>query len=483
MRGFLMLAVMALFAAPALAGNGMGGAEIRWLPPNPGETAEAAQIVRNEEYFSIKIHAVHLYYRAGPLKNLKNLVVMSDLVLTTDEGRTQGAMVNGAYSRDDREYEQLLPMADHIAMMCPSTPTNVKVQLRVRGMGEQKYRRIFDILSSADIKPLGRVLTAAAPGIGAAASLVSRFMDSPYTDENPKNVLDVVASFNVYPRTDIAAAHADALRDGYLVVVTPLPEADGVVAPLPAEGDLRLSPQGQQKLEYRENGEWRELKDQTYVIFNVVRCPIKGENQSSPWFRKYAQAMEIVSALPGMDSADCGRALDDALTLWRDGNVLLDADPYYIYQEKKAIRAKYLNVIREARETAAQQVHTMGNPETPALPDVAPAARDDLPADYATLAASYDRLVSDYAGDLWVQLAGELKGLGGGAVTITAADDPAFKQERSTDDTGRVNFEGLLPGAYLLSYADPASAAAPAMVVIDPKATSEVTMDAAPGAD
>ena len=426
-----------------------------WIPLKSGVTKKDAQISRNKEYVSIKLQSVYAYYRSGFFENIKQLLIKSDISLEQGAKRDQGTMLNASRELPSKSGE-FIGLNDHIAVLTPSSRTSIMLNVGFRGVGEDKFKKIFDLLSGPALKTPLNLADATLGKISGISTIVQGFLATPYTSNNPKSILDISQSFVFYSDT---LEHPDALREGYLIVVSSREhKGDGLTKILSLQPeDYRLSSQGQQ-LEYKESGAWTPLVDNSYVIFSITQTTTRGEDEA-PWLVKYRAAEDASRKV--LEGVPVDKAKAEALALWREGNILIGADQNYIDSERDGIRTSHLTEIRKILNSSTVSVNLSG---------------PDIPANFATIAADYKSRLAANSSSLSVVVRDDQgTAVSNAELLLSDSSNPATPIKIKTDDAGQAKLNSLKAGQYSIET-KPANfnPSPPEKFILEPKETKSI---------
>ncbi len=406
-----------------------------WIPNSETPSPAAAQVVRNDEYVSIKLESVFAYYRSGFLENISNLVVASNVQFNDDSRALESAQVNKVWQTIDKDGDYIA-INDHLAVLAPTTPLSIKIKVSFRGIGEDVFKKIFDVLDSSALKTALNLAPATVGRLSAITPLVQKFLAAPYTSGNPRQILDVEQSFVLYSKG--IGSKNDGLREGYYVVISGREDKSEDLSKFQklTIADIRLSPLAK-GVEYREDGQWKSVTKNSYVVISVSRAPYRGEDETSAWFRKYNEA--IASAQKVMEGVPAEKAKTDSLALWREGSALLAAELNYVQGEKDAIKADKFSRIKRTIESkdGSQRIIAREYGLPPTFELLAAAYRAKTTLDKSTLFAR----IFDTQGNA----------LGHKKFTFVGLDkSEPFTYVTTSDQQGRIAFTNMRPGIYKL---------------------------------
>ncbi len=389
------LALVLALPLSAMGQSGQQGDYVFWVPFKPDTTKQQAQIQRNANYVSIKLHSVYVYYKSGFLENIRSIVISSEVALERNGKLVQGDTVHGTLEKS-RSSGDFVGVNAHLAVLAPATPPSVQIQVKYQGIGEDRFRQIFDLLSGSDLKVPLDLSDATLGKVAGITPILRKFLATPYTSAKPKQVLDVSQSFVLY--SDALKEYPDALREGFLVVISSRENKSAELTDflkLPS-GSIQIAPLG--GLVYKNaKGEWQAFSRNSYVILTITETSIRGENQSAAWFHKYIDAEEATTKIN--EGKPLEEVKSEAVRLWKEGNLLLAQDENYIQDERDLIRARHLDKIEKKLKSSLQSA---GVTQYGAFLKLQEA---EMPANYAERAAEYERLLAQSKTDPEAQYA------------------------------------------------------------------------------
>ena len=444
----LCVLVFAFVLAGAARGQDLTQGDVwRWIPFEGKTDAKDAQIVRNTEYISIKLETVYAYYKSGFLENVRQIVVSSQVAFDLGDKKVEGSMVNRTWQKS-RNSGDFIPVNDLLAVLSPATPTSIKIKVDFAGIGEDRFKAIFDILSNPDLKTALNLSPAAVAKAGLVTSILQKFLATPYTSSKPKEILSMGQGFVIRPTKDVD--QPDSLREGYLVVMSGNENKGNDLTRIQSlpMGDIRFNRDNHALEVKKTDGSWQQFSGNSYVVLSVTRDVVKGSDEHSPWFQKFAEAVKVTDRLLTGDPLD--KVKKEALQLWGEGSTLLTADGNYIEAERRTLRLKAFKDIEDGLK---------GKPGV--TPDQA-----RLGPDVPGVPLNYGQIVSDYQSELdHANLSGNLivyvrgtsgKGLSNIEVSLDRANDPQGPQLTArTNSAGEAAFHNLKPGDYRVRAALP----------------------------
>ncbi len=415
------------------------GGDIAFWIPESGLTSESdTQVQRNGDYFSIKIHSVYAYYKSGFFENIKKLIVVSETsIVEAGKPPIQSTMINKVWQRLDKSGD-FIGVNDHLVVLSPAMASNIQLKVSFRGIGEDRFKMLFEALSEPSFKAALGLSPATSATISAIAPTVQKLVASPYTSNDPRQILDINQSYVVYPEKNVL--RRDSLREGFLVIMSSREGKSDELTKILSLGtkDIRLSSLGDIGLEYKEGSDWKPFRNNSYVILSVTKTPVRGENQYSNWFLKYCDA-ERIAEEKLLSGEPLDRVKPEVIGLWREGNALLFADSNYIQSEKASIKNKHLKDLQTV-------LLAMGN--QPAMAKVDAKALG-VPSNFAELAGKYEAAVKREAAQVTVKAQGSDGKPLQINFSLSGLDSPAQNLIiKSTNKAGEAVIKGLPPGKY-----------------------------------
>lgn len=439
MRRVLIVLSLAIFLCRAVCGQAQqaGDAWI-WFPLSPETTSKDAQIVRNTQYVSVKLQAAHISYKSGYLENIKKVVISSSVTLNLQDKPVQGTNVNLTWQKSNKAEDSIL-VDDLLAVLSPTTPSSLSIKVNFNGIGQDKFASIFDALSSGNIKTAIDLSAATLAKADLATSILQKFLASPYTSSNPKDVLSMSQSFVIYP--DRNSVRPDSFREGYIVVISASEKksADLSVVTSLSPDNLRFDSNYHVLQIKGSDGSWRQFTGNSYVVLSVSCTTVRGTDENSTWFKKYAEAKENTEKLLTGGAQETVKK--DSETLWIAGTTLLDADPNYLSTERESIRLKAYQDVQDALKKNS------GSGRADIALDV-----PGIPYNYKQIVSNYDQQVknTDLSATIQVRVHNERgQPIPNTEVRLTNLDKPdSTILAANTNTEGVASFRNLKPGAY-----------------------------------
>ena len=421
---------------------------------------------------SIKIEAAHVSYKSGFLENIKQIVVSSNVSFDLGNQKVQALTVNRTWQKTGNKSDDDIAVNDLLAVLSPASPSSISIKMQFSGIGQDRFKEIyFDLLSSADVKTVLNMSPATLAETNLGTSIAQKFLATPYTSNNPKDVLSMSQGFVIYP--DRLADRVDSLRQGYLVVIsgTENKSADLNNIPAPGSDALRFD-SGSHLLQIKQaNGSWRAFLGNSYLVLSVTVDSVRGTDENSPWFKKFADADKTTENLLTGDTLD--KVKKDAMALWQEGSTLLSADANYIETERKSIRLRALaDVQTDLQKNGAP-------PSDASLANAAPG----VPANLAEVAKNYEAQLqqANVNGRVAAQVL-DSSGKPASNVPITVQNVNTGKTLLATTDAvGRAVINSLNSGSYIIRANKPGSSVVQTgSITVQPRMTKQIQLTIKP---
>jgi Carboxypeptidase regulatory-like domain len=438
----------------------------RWIAFDGGATGKESQIVRNTQYVSIKIAAAHVSYKSGFLENIKQIVVSSNVSFDLPGQKVEALTINRTWQKSKKSDDDI-PANDLLAVLSPASPSNINVRMAFAGIGEDRFKSIFDLLASSDVKTALNLSPASIAQAGLITSVVQKFLATPYTSSNPRDVLSMSQGFVIHSDKDID--RSDSLRQGYLVVISGSENKSNDlsrVIQLGSEG-LRFDPVYHILQFKAPDGSWQSFAGNSYVVLSINVDPVRGTDESSAWFKKFSEADRTTEDL--LTGATLDSVKKNALALWQEGSTLLSADPNYIETERKNIRLKAIKDIQDDLKKNGASLAEAN------LAVVMPG----VPVNFSQIAKDYEAQVQ--SANLGADVILHVRDARGKAISgarVAMKDTITGRtQNITTDQAGDAVLQSLQPATYQIEAARPGFAVTSLTnVVVQPRETKELNL-------
>jgi hypothetical protein len=442
----------------------------RWLPFDGGTIGKESQIVRNLQYVSIKVQAAHVSYKSGYLENIKQIVISSSVTFDLNTQKVQALSINRTWHKS-KNSDDNIPVNDLLAVLSPASPSSIEIKMSFAGIGEDKFKSVFELLSNNDVKTALNLSPASIAQAGLVTSIAQKFLATPYTSSNPKDVLSLSQGFVIY--SNKGADRVDSLRQRYIVVISGSEKKSGDLDKLtnaPADA-LRFNTTSHLLEIKQSDGTWQSFNGNSYVVLSVTVDSVRGTDETSSWFKKFADADKTTENLLTGDAVD--KVKKDALDLWQQGSTLLTADSNYVETERKSIRLKALADIQDDL-TKNGAASTDAN-----LSTVVP----NVPSNLTEVAKQYDTEVknANLNGSVMVHLH-DSKGNAVPHAQLRITNTTTGQvMTTSTDQAGNGNIQSLKPSTYTIEAINPGFGTSNVPPIkVQPRQTNEINLKVGP---
>ena len=445
MKRFLFLVLFSFLGVSIASSQQPSAGDVwRWIPFDKDASGKDTQIVRNTQYVSIKIEAAHVSYKSGFLENIKQIVVSSSVSFDLGNQKLQALNVNRTWQKSSNSDDNI-PVNDLLAVLSPASPTSVGIKMSFSGIGQDRFKAIFDVLSTPEVKTVLSLSPAAIAQSTLATSIAQKFLASPYTSDKPKDVLSMSQGFVIYADRD--ADRVNSLRQGYIVVISGSENKSADLNTLLNLGaDALRFDEGNHLLQVKQaDGSWQQFTGNSYVVLSVTVDSVRGTDENSAWFKKFSDADKTTENLLTGDTAD--KVKKDALSLWQEGSTLLSADTNYIEAERKSIRLKALDTIQQDLKK---------NGAEPAEADLAKSI-PGIPANLTEVARNYDAQVqaANLGGQVRIKVVDNAGNPVKGASVVLQDATAGTSLSATSDSFGNVVLNSIKPGNYTMGTTIP----------------------------
>ena len=217
------------------------------------------------------------------------------------------------------------------------------------------------------------------------------------------------------------------------------------------------------------DGTWTEFTGNSYVVLSVTVDTVRGTDENSPWFKKFAEADRVTENLQTGDTID--KVKKNAMSLYQEGSTLLAADANYIESERKLIRSKALSQIQEDLQK---------NGATSAEANLA-ATTPGVPANVTQIAKEYDQVIANakLGGNVKVRVLDPKGNAVTGAQVLAKNSVTGETRTTMTDNEGVAFFGALNQSTYTIQAVRPGfGIISAADVALQARQTKEVNVQA-----
>lgn len=279
-----------------------------------------------ENYFFVKIHGAQAAFYGSVWERVKQLLITSQVSLNHPLlGPEPLRAIQRARAVQRRRAEKL-GLSSNLIDLSPATMTNVSLSIDFVLDKENRLQALSGLINEDVFVTAISLAPGAAPVAKTLGSLSAKLLRTFLTAQEREPILQFSGDFNI---------HADALQDGYYVILgtrdgdNPLP-----APPLPslavAHGELLLND--------------RPVTQLSYVILEVRVLPVRTRDASdgAPWVEKLRQAEATAQRLAGDPFATDEQRKAEWETCkkqLKEGQLLLLADANFLPREAQDIVA------------------------------------------------------------------------------------------------------------------------------------------------
>lgn len=454
-----------LLLAMFVVARSQGGDISFWLPTT-NTSAKDAQILINQQYITVSLDFTQVYFKTGFLSHLKTIIITTGASHNFSGeriGPTEQVVNVSAKTNDNGQ--TIGAQKEALTSLIPVAGNAMSLHVTVKGTGEDRFKKLFDILGGGDVKTALNLTDATVARVGAITNIVKGLLANPYTSDKPADILSFNSDFSFFQNNSIN--HPTSLREGYIVIVSSqksdTPTFNQLRAMLPTDMDkakdvFEVGPGG---LRYKSNG--NSVDNVSYVILVVDQARELGENTNSAWFRKYNDALAKISAAT---PTTLETATKEANDLWQQGTALLNEDKSYLVSERTNFIQRYKQQIMtdtSRRPGGPSLLHTLSARSLPVFKAV--------PDELRTQIANFSPLGTDTSGTLQVGIPDAESSLD---VSVIRKDTPGTATTQAVPAGAKgVSFK-LFPGEYLIRVNAAGDVTRVARAVVGPNSQTDV---------
>src|SRR6266568_123180 len=309
------------------------GTQPYWMP-DPIAGGKTSQIQKGTGYVSISIISAH--YRSDGNFWQKLFGGSDKVTLTTGIVHTSGAkQTSSASIEDTRKFDVGKPsyfgLGNHfIALKLPTDCDGIEVSVSIAAVKSDNLSGALNLLNSGELKSTLQLAPPAVSESLAIAGVVKKLL----TSTDPQTTLQ-----GVYGGKVSEGAINDPIKDsclctGYLILL--YRESDN---------DLNLDGLEGSRFTITDN----VLKydghavPSSYVVLRYSFDEVRGMDRDADWFNTFSAANAAVDDLAtAADDKERQKIFASAISLYKQGHKLLQADPSYTANEAEAISADRL---------------------------------------------------------------------------------------------------------------------------------------------
>lgn len=329
----------------------------KFWKPAPGATAtqKESQILKNAGYINIQLHSVN-YMSVGNF--WQNVFGGNDSIALATSLKYQSGTesIEATSVQDVREVKvnqnYNFGLQRNIAVKIPANADSLSLEVKMTAIKDDLLQTKFDMLNRSEYQAALQLAPAVIGQVITITSLVKKL----FTDSDPQSQLEASYAGIVSAQPDDNPVSSGKLTRGILVMIST------------NEGD-QFNNADESKFIIKGDSLFYNNRqvENTYIIFNISFEQLKGDDEKSNWFKKYAEALNNLDKIQlTIDAAEFLKIYNDSKTTWIEGNALLDADYTYISSERTKIKTAAIKSINDKyRELTQPPVSVSGSKASP----------------------------------------------------------------------------------------------------------------------
>lgn len=308
-----------------------------WKPAQGASlTQKENQILKNSGYINIQLHCVN-YMSVGnfwqkTFGGKDNIALATTLKYQTGVESIEATSVQDVrVVKTDQNYN--LGLQRNIAVKIPANADAITIDVKMTAIKDDKLQAKFDMLNQPEYQSALELAPAVVGQVLTITSLVKKL----FSDSDPQSQLEAGYAGIISSQPEAHPLSNGKLTRGYLIMIST------------NEGDP-FNNVDESKFELKGDTLFYNKKqvENTYIVFNISFEPLKGENENANWFKKYNEAINNLDKIQvAPDDEEIDRIYNDSVTMWIQGNALLDADATYISTEKFKIKGLAIKTIKD----------------------------------------------------------------------------------------------------------------------------------------
>ena len=308
-----------------------------WKPASGTTTTQKEnQIIKNAGYINIQLHSVN-YMSVGNFwqdifGGSDNVALATSLKYQSGTESIEASSVQDVREvKANRNYN--FGLQRNIAVKIPANADALSLEVKMTAVKDDLLQTKFDMLNKSEYQAALQLAPAVVGQVLTITSLVKKL----FTDSDPQSQLEATYAGIVSAQAEDNPVSSGKLTRGILVMIST------------NEGD-QFNNADESKFTIKGDSLFyngRQVEN-TYIIFNISFEHLKGDDEKSNWFKKYAEALNNLDKIQlTIDPAEFIKIYNDTKTMWIEGNALLEADYTYINSERTKIKTAVIKTIND----------------------------------------------------------------------------------------------------------------------------------------
>ena len=308
-----------------------------WKPASGTTTTQKEnQIIKNAGYINIQLHSVN-YMSVGNFwqdifGGSDNVALATSLKYQSGTESIEASSVQDVREvKANRNYN--FGLQRNIAVKIPANADALSLEVKMTAVKDDLLQTKFDMLNKSEYQAALQLAPAVVGQVLTITSLVKKL----FTDSDPQSQLEATYAGIVSAQAEDNPVSSGKLTRGILVMIST------------NEGD-QFNNADESKFTIKGDSLFyngRQVEN-TYIIFNISFEQLKGDDEKSNWFKKYAEALNNLDKIQlTIDPSEFIKIYNDTKTMWIEGNALLEADYTYINSERTKIKTAVIKTIND----------------------------------------------------------------------------------------------------------------------------------------
>ena len=311
---------------------------IKFLKPFPNEE-NPKQILKNDGYISLILYSAFYHSEGNFWQDIFGGVDKITLS-TTVSFRRSNAQFQAQTIQDIREVkarkDHFLGINRYLALKIPSDSDGIEIKVNLVGVKKDNLENAIDLLNNKDFQEPLQIIPQKLGEVLSITKLVKKVLSGIEQDD----YLEASWAGIISEKQIETPSHLNRLTEGHLILISSHDEDD----------EIDLSEIQKSKLAVEGNGlkYSGELLTKTNIVFSIIFEDRRGIDSQSNWNKKYIQALDKLDQLSiDMTTEQRTQILNESKEIWKEANILLNADDGYIQDEKREIKDLYFVKIHE----------------------------------------------------------------------------------------------------------------------------------------
>lgn len=325
-----------------------------WKPaPGASSTQKENQILKNSGYITLQLYSVNYMSKGNFWQSTfggKDKIALAttlkyqkgvELIEATSVQDMREVVVNKNYN---------LGLQRNIAVKIPANAEAISIDVKMTAVKNDLLQAKFDMLNQPEYQSALQL----APTIVGQVLTITSLAKKLFTDSDPKAQLEASYAGVISVQPEDNPVGIGKLTKGMLIMISTNEGRD-------------FTNVDEKNFEIRGDSLYynKVQVENTYIVFNILFEPLKGDDENSNWFKKYSEALGNLDKIQlTEDEAEIAKIFIDSKNMWIEGNALIDADMSYINKERVQIKNAAILSIQEKYKSLTVSTQTFALADT-----------------------------------------------------------------------------------------------------------------------